>query len=90
VPPAAPARFVDHHEPPTPPVGFAWLRHSAGCFLPPAFVVSSIAPHHSKTLNSRYGAIMTEPEGCSFLDNPPQFQVRFLNPNLVVLYSAPN
>ena len=40
------------------PVGFAGPRHSAGGYLPPAFLVSSIAARHSKTLRLRYGAIM--------------------------------
>jgi hypothetical protein len=36
VPPRGPVRFVDHHETRPSPVGFAWLRHLAGGFLPPA------------------------------------------------------
>jgi hypothetical protein len=39
-------------KPRRPPVGFAWLRHSAGGFLPPAFFLSRVDPHHCKTLKS--------------------------------------
>jgi hypothetical protein len=72
-----------------PSVSFGLGIRPVACCHRPSFV-SIIAPRHSRTLKSRCEATMTEPEGCSVSDIPPQLQVRFLNANLVVLYSAPN